>query len=105
MISPFTKSGTEVVCVNDELWRYTIPGFNYRGSLDGLTKGSVYTVSQIVKAGEGSYSDHEIILREIRRPGERQGFAIERFRYLDLAGLDALLTQSIINPLEHEQTR
>ena len=81
MISPMTLPGTEVLCINDNKMAFAKPGVLYIGGLDGLTKGKIYTVKEIIPD-----------------PYERVTFAIERFRYLDLCGLDELLKVEVKEP-------
>lgn len=68
MISPNTPPGTFIVCIDDEIHlERRLPGYTYRGSLDGLTKGRMYTVKCIV-VDVRSTEDFNVILNEIRRP-------------------------------------
>ena len=92
-ISPMTPPGTEIVCINDTLDDFVVlPAMIYGGDLDGLTKGKIYTVRDIVPINSCYYnSDFEVVLNEIIRNPPDEGFAIERFRYLDLAGFGELL--------------
>ena len=92
MISPNTPPGTEVICIDDDPDSYTYPNTYYLGDLDGLMKGEIYTVKEIIPAMPAykTKSEYEVVVHEIHRIGGR-GFAIERFRYLDIAKLDSLL--------------
>ena len=99
MISPMTLPGTEIVCINDNKMAFAKPGILYQGTLDGLTKGKIYTVKEITPDHRSEYI---VILNEIARPvymdHDPNGFAIERFRYLDLCGLDELLKVEVKEP-------
>jgi len=101
VISPFTKPGTEVVCIHatpGKLHRFFIP----------LEAGAVYRVRAITESpyGEvfGAYLEG---IQNMLHPddGKELGYQIRRFRYLDLAGLDALLTEKSDLPLELEAAR
>jgi len=98
MISPHTKPGTEVVAIVTA------------GKMDGLpgvVKGCIYTVDEIFEANPGQGEKFGLFVRE-HGAGERiegrpwwrfwskpdsitTGYRLSWFRYLDLAGLDALL--------------
>ena len=101
MISPMTLPGTEVVCINDNKMAFAKPGILYIGGLDGLTKGKIYTVKEITPDPYERVT-FIVILNEITRTVYRDrdpnGFAIERFRYLDLCGLDELLKVEVKEP-------
>ena len=107
MISPMTPPGTEVVCVNDSLDDFKVPGlnYNYKGHLDGLTKGQIYTVQEIIPTiSRFSLSEYQVVVNEIFRDTLiNRGFAIERFRYLNLAGLDELLKVKEEKKQQHEK--
>jgi len=102
MISPNTLPGTEVICINDDPDAFINPNFFYIGDLNGLKEGGIYTVFKIIPTNpcEWIKSEYEVVLHEIDRPFGR-GFAIERFRYLDIAKLDELLKEPLT--LEHEE--
>lgn len=89
-ISPMTPPGTEVVCINDELYAFALSTRRYYPTLDGLTKGKIYTVRKIIPSAGVGTSNFSVIINEIDRC-DGSGYAIERFRYLNLAGLDELL--------------
>jgi len=36
--------GQLVVCVDDDPWKYYVPGHSYGGGMDGLVKGNIYTI-------------------------------------------------------------
>lgn len=98
MISPKTPPGTDVVCV----W-----GGPPDGGLPGLTAGDLYTVDRIVSGCGEDRDDFGVIIvghgvgRTVTRGGWRSlwrrpqtqywAYRLECFRYVDLAGLDALL--------------
>lgn len=110
MISRYTAPGTKIVCINDKLKEFSIPGLEYDNNLDGLTLDQVYTVSEIIK-DEYTKSGFSVILQEIDRPDctypEDYGYDIARFRKLELpkAIMDCLTTTSVddelINELEY----
>ena len=85
-----------MICINDDPDAFTNPKFYYIGDLDGLKEGEIYTVINIYPTKPAFWikSDYEVVLSEIKRLGGR-GFAIERFRYLDIARLDELLKEPI----------
>jgi hypothetical protein len=87
MISPHTPPGTRIICIDaDDNGQYETDDTDYRGvGLDGLRLGDVYTV-HLVDEDPGSTSGFCVILCEIiRQPKQlRFGFALERFRRLDL---------------------
>jgi hypothetical protein len=91
MISPHTPPGTKIICVDDSLSdKYVAPHALSRpavGDLDGLRNGDVYTVAEIIKdpdAKGGFVVRLEEIMRSCALQGEPDGFALHRFRYLDL---------------------
>lgn len=93
-----TLPGTEIVCINDNKMAFAKPGILYRGTLDGLTKGKIYTVKEIIPTEPYEKTRYEVIINEIFREDKKQGYAIERFRYLDLCGLDELLKVEVKEP-------
>lgn len=101
MISPNTKPGTEVVCVDDDTHAYRIPGVFYdeTGLLGGLRKGEIYSVEKI-EIEYAAKSGFAVKLAGISRGYGDRGYDIARFRYLDLSGLDRLL--AIQEPLGPE---
>lgn len=79
--------GQHVLCVNDDVTAFGRPGVIYSGSLDGLTKGTVYTVRGIVDVPLGSSTcPHGLYIEEIIRKGDcfyaEAPFAAARFRPL-----------------------
>ncbi|WP_395665353.1 hypothetical protein [Methylocella sp.] len=82
MISPFTHPGTKIVCVDVSSNFQHVSTHASSGRLDGLTKDEVYTVLEIRPDGNIK-SGYEVLVREIARPSGA-GFALERFRLLDL---------------------
>ena len=105
-ISPNTPPGTEVICINDDPDAFINPNFFYLGDLNGLKEGEIYTVFKIypTKPADWIKSEYEVIVYEINRPFGR-GFAIERFRYLDIAKLDELLKEPIQLTLHVEKEK
>jgi hypothetical protein len=99
MISPNTKPGTDVVAVIDVAPDKGLPG---------LKKGVVYTVAAIAlcadkvdsaailrEHGEGVFFEPKPWWAFWRSPKRStSGYALHCFRYLELAGLDALLTET-----------
>jgi hypothetical protein len=83
MISPHTPPGTRLICIDansHDLYRlHMAPA---RG-LDGLRLGRVYTVGKVA-IDDDSISGFTVVLQEIHRSGPRPGFALQRFRRLDL---------------------
>jgi hypothetical protein len=96
MISPMTPPGTEVICINDDPDAFINPKYFYIGDLNGLKEGEIYTIFKIYPTQPCNWimSEYEVIVYEIDRPFGR-GFAIERFRYLELAKLDELLKEPV----------
>lgn len=97
MISPHTPPGTEVICV------WGGPGL---GGLPGLKVGELYTVDRIVEADDEFGDKFGVVVvghgigrsasrrnwRNFWRSREREwAYRLECFRYVELAGLDALL--------------
>jgi hypothetical protein len=102
MISPHTPPGTKVVCIDANANSNKKPGFNYKGDLDGLSEGQVYTVSHLQI---GDQLDHmgefEVVLVEIRRLGS-VGYLLSRFR---LAVLPSCLTDCLTSaPIRTRKT-
>lgn len=91
MISPHTPPGTYIVCIDD------IANGQYNKSsvknLDGLKKGSVYTVKNI-EPYDNTLSGFIVVLNEIRRRvKEVDGYDIARFKKLELPkSITSLLT-------------
>ncbi len=105
MISPFTPSGTRVICIDDEpTEKYVVPGFVYGVGLDGLTAGVSYTVKEIVKC---DFDQTGLVaeLVEISRPDRRvPGYSLRRFRRAELPScLTEILTAVPIAPREREK--
>jgi len=88
-----------VVCVDPRLMRLA-------GYLKPLRKGDIYVVRDIVEhpdGGEfGCYLDG--VVNAIHPTHNMEfGYGLYHFRYLNLAGLDALLTEKHDLPLELER--
>ena len=62
--------GQKVVCINDDE-----KAFGKRVSLDGLTKGEIYTITEIYSNQKGLIG---LVLQEILR-SKREGYRFERF--------------------------
>jgi hypothetical protein len=81
MISPHTPAGTKIVCVDaSPNGKYT--SAIWIGGLDGLQQGGIYTVKAIYPT-DRAISGFAVLLQEIERD-RNQGWAIDRFRYLEL---------------------
>ena len=95
-----------MICINDDPDAFINPNFFYLGDLNGLKEGEIYTVFKIypTKPADWIKSEYEVIVYEINRPFGR-GFAIERFRYLDIAKLDELLKEPIQLTLHVEKEK
>jgi hypothetical protein len=88
MISPHTPPGTKIVCIDDQYHtNYNAPYNVGAGDMDGLTKGHVYTV-QAIERDDYVKDGFAVVLVEIRRKLAGRdwghGFALMRFRYVDL---------------------
>jgi hypothetical protein len=81
MISPHTSPGTQIVCI-DASSNGKYMSAVWIGGFDGLTEGQIYTVKDIYPT-QRAISGFAVLLYEIDRDGG-QGWAIDRFRYLDL---------------------
>ena len=79
--------GQKVVCINDDVSRYKLPGYTYMGSLDGLTKGEIYTIDKIYPHPMLNYILVDV--REIDRMAKNPdtvnayGYRYERFKPLE----------------------
>jgi hypothetical protein len=81
MISPHTPAGTKVVCIDASAdGKYM--SATWVGGLGGLQEAGVYTVKAIYPT-DRAISGFGVLLHEIERYGG-QGWAIDRFRYLEL---------------------
>lgn len=92
MISPQTPPGTKIICIDaDANGKYM--SAIWLGGLDGLQKGQIYTVRMIYPT-KRTVSGFGVLLHEIMRGGNH-GWAIDRFKYLELPKCltDALDTQ------------
>jgi hypothetical protein len=95
MISPFTRSGTEVVCVDG----------NFDAPVEQLETGGIYTVRGMTRArrANGNIGSSVFLCEVCNGPSNKSGiewsYNANRFRYLDLAGLDAMLTEKHDAPL------
>ena len=80
--------GQKVVCIDDDASRYNnIPGYTYIGSLDGLTKGEIYTIDKIYPHPMLNYIlvDVREIDRMTKNPDRLNacGYRYERFKPLE----------------------
>lgn len=91
------RVGQEVVCVDDNNnGQYDAPGYKFDGQLDGLTRGQVYTVREIV-ACPLSITGVGVRLNEIVRPREDTPYCDARFRPIvktDISIFEAMLAPS-----------
>jgi hypothetical protein len=81
MISPFTKPGTKVVCIDASLTN----AYNTRPcklELDGLQLGATYTVDEI-RPHALNKDGLIVVLQEIIRRNT-PGYSLRRFRYAEL---------------------
>jgi hypothetical protein len=99
MISPHTSPGTKVVCIdaNSDGKYMSAP---WIGGLGDLQQGQIYTVKAIYPT-DRAISGFAVLLYEIERD-QVQGWAIDRFRYLDLPSCisDALNVQPVKDKAE-----
>lgn len=78
--------GQKIVCINDEVGAFPVPGKNHFGDLEGLTKGNIYTISSIEIC---DWSKRLVlVLAEVKRkpfPGAlySPGFDYRRFKPLE----------------------
>lgn len=102
--------GQEVLCVNDDVKAFQLPGFHYIGGLNGLKKGCTYTVRA---AGMHPFFNIPTVwINEITRPifnGKEAGFAAERFAPVKKTQTDISVFEALLNPtpeqIEAEQIR
>jgi hypothetical protein len=100
--------GQRVVCVSDKLggsWDAILPGIAV-GGLDGLRRGSIYTVASV----EYVYSLEVLVLAEINRKQVKKkshinarGFASSRFRPVVERKTDISIFEALLNPANHKQ--
>jgi hypothetical protein len=92
MISPHTPAGTKVVCIDASANGKYMRAI-WIGGLGGLQEQAVYTVKAIYPTRR-AISGFGVLLHEIERDGG-QGWAIDRFRYVELPSclVDALNAQ------------
>lgn len=90
MISPLTKPGTRIVCIDDEdVDKYANRPRDACG-LDGIRRGLAYTVREIRPDGIARCG-FIVVLHELRRPRD-WGYALERF---ELAALPKAITDCL----------
>ncbi len=99
------QPGMRCVCVNDSLIGFNGPGVLTTNCLDGLQKGTVYTVSAI--EAHHRTSAPLLILSEIKRRHERgvyffAGFDARRFRPLSETRLDQF--RKLLAPVDTRET-
>lgn len=97
--------GQKVVCVDDTVHKeWHIPGIRYEKHMDGLKRGSVYTVCGQYIALNGN---HCIELREIVRPiigreaDPNTGYNIRRFRPLEEQGFKSEWVENLKRDLKN----
>lgn len=88
------KPGDKIVCINDELDTYVVPGPLYKGGLDGLTRDVVYTISSFYKDIDGVPC---IVVCEIDRP------ALDNYDFYSIY-LNAGFAASRFKPVEKRST-
>ena len=103
MISPHTPPGTKIVCIDAEPHpRYAV-GPVCDSDMDGLTENAVYTVDKIIPWAPNSRGFVVCLGEIIRRPrGDYplSGFALDRFRRLELpSSLTSILETAPIRDL------
>lgn len=107
MIPLNTPPGTEIICINDTQHIFSIPGVRYIEGLDGLQKGSLYTIREWIL--NPHYNSPAIRLNEIIRPSTNSfkvefGYNPGRFRLLDIhSSLTELLTSVLKNVDDFEK--
>ncbi len=76
--------GDKIVCINDTIDEFSVPGLLYAGDLDGLSKGTIYTVKKLYV---DQFDDVMVDLVEITRAdnpnfadGDSLGYNAKRFR-------------------------
>lgn len=97
--------GQKVVCINDNLYEFAKPGMRYNptAGLDGLTKGQIYTIIDIV---ENPVTENiNIVLKEITRLGAlfpgQGGFHYRRFAPLKEKKTDISVFTEILNKINN----
>jgi len=80
--------GQKVVCVNDDA-----KAFGRNVKLDGLTKGEIYTITEIYTNNKGLIG---LVLKEIVR-SKREGYRYERFAPLKEKKTDISTFTEILN--------
>jgi hypothetical protein len=97
--------GQKVVCVNDDVKAFMISGRSYRGTtLDGLTKGHIYTIKEIYENPMGNICvSLEEIIRCCPITGEEEivyrGFVHSRFAPLKEKKTDISVFEQIVNKI------
>ncbi len=105
--------GQKVVCINDKLSDFRLPGFKYEDnpSLHGLTAGRLYTVRDVFV--NPVTSQINVRLAEIIRPigcNDRElanveaGFHPDRFRPVVVRKTDISQFKAMLNPQKTEVT-
>lgn len=90
--------GRKVVCVDDEERDVYVPGVDWVGTLDGLTKGQIYTL----RCAEYDPITNEPVVhlveitRDMDDAGE-SGYLVRRFRPIVTLEEDMLTFRSLVN--------
>jgi hypothetical protein len=92
--------GQKVVCINDKVDDFRLPNRTYLNSLDGLKKGEIYTVREILI--DPIHKFPSIKLSEIIRPiisneGFEVGYHFQRFAPLKEKTSDISIFTEILN--------
>lgn len=83
------EPGQKVMCVNDKLNQFHVPGVAYSGDLDGLKAGTIYTVRECrpptLPQAVGPLNVWVVeIIRPLRgAPPAEDGYHVDRFVPLD----------------------
>jgi len=99
MISAMTQPGAFIICIDDNPTSCQLKHIKYDDDLDGLKKGSLYTVRSI-EIWERSISGFIVVVDEINRKRDPQGFDISRFKPAILPRcLTSILTSAKLHDL------
>ena len=93
--------GQLVVCVDEDPASHAKPGWSYVGDLDGLTRGSVYTIRDVLvdPVQRGNSVRLVEIVRSVYR-GREVPYAVERFRPVDETKLSVFKAMLVSPPKE-----
>ncbi len=107
MIPAWATPGRKVVCIDAEEDCKPVPGLEWIGTLDGLTKGTIYTLRAVGR--DPTFLDPTVKLVEIVRDHDSDGetgYQLRRFRPIITIEEDMLTFRSMINtvPTEPKET-